>query len=282
MLRRLLVVALVAACGSSQVASTSSVHPAQPTAARLPDGPPLVTPGEHMQYKLALQGVELAVYDLGVGETTQVDGKQAVLVQSHAKTVGLGALIKVDDFFWSYVDVATGRPLRWASDEYTADGSHKEKTNADLGARESATVPVMFHLDEEAPQPEPQHLSQPDVWDMNSFMVALRSWEAPPGTALTAEVFRSRFLWHVEVQIHGKEQLTTELGDLPALRIDARTYKLERDGSRAAGNDERHFSFWISDDDGRVPLQITARTDYGDIKMTILDYQPGNGQRLRK
>lgn len=284
MSRRSSVLALLAACGSSQVVTTSPDHPKQPqpTVARLPDGPPLVTPGEHMQYKLALQGVELAVYDLAVGDTTQIDGKQAVLVQSHAKTVGLGALVKVDDYFWSYIDVATGRPLRWASDEYTADGSHKEKTNAELATRDGATVPVMFHLDEQAPQPEPQHLTQPDVWDMNSFMVALRSWEGAPGTSLVAEVFRSRFMWHVDIQIHGKEQLTTELGDLPALRIDARTYKLERDGSRAAGNDERQFSFWISDDDGRVPLQITARTDYGDIKMTILDYQPGNGQRLRK
>jgi len=73
----------------------------------------------------------------------------------------------------------------------------------------------------------------------------------------------------------------TELGELPALRFDGHTYKLGRDGKRMPGNDERHFSVWISDDDGRVPLQTTARTDYGDIKMQIIDYQPGTGQRLR-
>jgi hypothetical protein len=274
------VLAIVAGCGSSQHVEPPVVK--QPAAARLPDGPPLITPGEHMQYKLALQGVELAVYDFGIGETTQVEGKQAVLVQSHAKTVGIGALIKVDDYFSSYVDVATGRPLRWVADEYTSDGSHKEKTDADLGARSGTSVPVMFHLDEEPPQPEPQKVTQPDVWDFNSFMVALRGWEGAPGTAAVAEVFRSRFMWHVDIKIHGKEKVTTELGELPALRIDARLYKLERDGSRAPGNEERQFSVWVSDDDGRVPLQINARTDYGDMKMTLLDYQPGNGQRLRK
>jgi hypothetical protein len=278
-IRSVSVLAIVA-CGSSQ--HVESPVAKQPTVARLPDGPPLITPGEHMQYKLALQGVELAVYDFGIGDTTQVDGKQAVLVQSHAKTVGLGALIKVDDYFSSYVDVATGRPLRWVADEYTSDGSHKEKTDADLAARTGTTVPVMFHLDEEPPQPEPQHVTQPDVWDFNSFMVALRGWEGAAGTAVVAEVFRSRFMWHVDIKIHGKEQVKTELGDLPALRIDARLYKLERDGSRAPGNEERQFSVWVSDDDGRVPLQINARTDYGDMKMTLLDYQPGNGQRLRK
>jgi hypothetical protein len=88
-------------------------------------------------------------------------------------------------------------------------------------------------------------------------------------------------MWHTEVTIRGKEKLVTELGDLPALRIDGKTYKLRRDGARAPDDSERQFSMWISDDDGRVPLQIKAITDYGDLKMQIVDYQPGSGQRLR-
>jgi hypothetical protein len=278
-MRSLPIWALVSACGSHHVDPVS----VPPPIAHLPDGPPLITPGEHMSYKLALQGVELAVYDLAIGEKADVGGKPAILVQSHAKTVGLGALVKVDDFFTSYVDVASGRPLRWVTDEYTTDGAHKERTDANLAGRANDSVPVLFHLDEETPAPEPQHVSQNDVWDFNSFVVALRSWEGAAGTAVVAEVFRSRFMWHVDIKIHGKEKVVTELnGEMPALRFDAHLYKLERNGTRDAGSDERQFSIWISDDDGRVPLQIVAKTDYGDIKMSILDYQPGNGQRLRK
>ncbi|HMG24760.1 MAG TPA: DUF3108 domain-containing protein, partial [Kofleriaceae bacterium] len=95
------------------------------------------------------------------------------------------------------------------------------------------------------------------------------------------EVFRSRFLWHVEIAIGGKEKLVTELGELPALRIEGHTYKLRRDGTRTADDAERRFTMWISDDDGRVPLAIKAVTDYGDLMMQIVDYQPGTGARLR-
>ena len=123
--------------------------------------------------------------------------------------------------------------------------------------------------------------SQPVVWDYNAFLLALRSWEGPPGSTLSLEVFRSRYLWHVDVKIHGKEALVTELGDLPALRIDGRTYKLSRKGERDRESAERTFSMWISDDDGRVQLEIRATTDYGDLKMKIVDYQPGTGKRLR-
>jgi hypothetical protein len=119
------------------------------------------------------------------------------------------------------------------------------------------------------------------VWDYNAFMLVLRSWEGPPGESRSFEVFRSRWLWHVDVTIHGKENLVTDLGDLPALRIDGRTHKLDRTGARDAGSPERSFSMWISDDDGRVPLEIKAVTDYGDLRMRIVDYQPGTGKRLR-
>jgi hypothetical protein len=280
--RRLVLVAL-AACGSHATA------PARPTTAQvaaashagLVVGPPLATPGEHMTYTLALQGLDLAVFDLTVGEVQPLGDKRALVVQSHAKTVGLGALVKVDDAFASWIDITTGRPLRWACDEYAKNGQDKEKTDADFAARSGQRQPITFHLNDDPPGPEPQRVSLPDVWDYDSFLIALRGWEGPVGTRLTAEVLRSRFLWHVEMTIHGKEELSTALGNLPALRLDGHTYKLDRDGQRAVGSDARDFSVWISDDEGRVPLQVAAKTDYGDIKMSITDYQPGTGQRLR-
>lgn len=236
-----------------------------------------------MQYKLSLQGVELATYELGIGDATDVAGKQAIVVQGHAKTVGFVSFIAtIDDHFTSWVDVTNGRPLRFQTDEY-ASGSKTDIEHAviDLAGRTGNTVSVTFHLNDAPPREEPQLASQPVVWDYNAFLLALRAWEGAPGSALAFEVFRSRYLWHVDVTIHGKDTLSTELGELPALRIDGRTYKLDRKGVRDPGSTERKFSMWISDDDGRVPLEIRATTDYGDLKMRIIDYQPGTGKRLR-
>jgi hypothetical protein len=276
---------LLAACASHT--ATSAPAAAAGSAARpasaLGAGPPLATPGEHMQYKLSLQGVELATYELGIGDVTDVGGKQAIVVQGHAKTAGFVAFIAtIDDHFTSWVDITNGRPLRFQTDEY-ASGSKTDIEHAviDLAGRTGNTVSVAFHLNDAPPRNETQLSSQPVVWDYNAFLLALRAWEGAPGTALAFEVFRSRYLWHVDVSIHGKDTLTTELGELPALRIEGRTYKLDRKGARDAGSAERKFSMWISDDDGRVPLEIRATTDYGDLKMKIVDYQPGTGKRLR-
>jgi hypothetical protein len=236
-----------------------------------------------MQYKLSLQGIELATYDIAIGEVVDLAGNPAVVMQGHAKVSGFAAfLANIDDHFTSWVNVASGRPLRFQTDEY-ASGSkvNIEHSVVDFAGRSGNTIPVTFHLNDAQPAPEPQTVSQPTVWDYNGFLLALRSWEGPPGAALSVEVFRSRYLWHAELTIRGKDKLVTELGGLPALRIDGRTYKLDRKDQRDRGSEERVFSMWISDDDGRVPLEIKATTDYGDLRMRIVDYQPGSGPRLR-
>lgn len=250
---------------------------------KLHDGPPLVTPGEHMQYSLSLKGVDLATYEIGVGDVTDLAGARTIVVQSHAKTTGLASFVAtIDDRFTSWIDVATGHSRRFQTDEYSSGSSTDvEHTVIDLAARSGNAIPTSFHVNDQPGKDEPQQVSSPVVWDYNAFMVALRGWEGPPGSALALEVFRSRYVWHVDVKIAGKEPLVTKLGELPALRIEGTTYKLTRAGERAPNSDQRQFTLWISDDDGRVPLQIVATTDYGDLKMAITDYQPGTGARLK-
>jgi hypothetical protein len=237
-----------------------------------------------MSYRVQLQGVELAAMTFEVGEVAEVAGKPAIVVQGHAKSVGLASMVaKVDDTFTSWIDVATGRSRRFETTEYaTGSKTDIEHTTIDIAGRTDAGIPISSHDNDNPATAEIQKASMPEVWDYNTYMIALRSWEAAPGAAITIEVFRSRYLWHVDIKIGKKQRLTTELGDFPALRFDAHAYKLDRAGGKYPNSDERDFSIWISDDDGRVPLKLVARTDYGDVKMEIVDYQPGTGQRLRK
>lgn len=278
---RLAAVCLLVACGTAPATSTTP-QPAPVAADRFASSPPLVTPGEHMSYRLQLQGMQLATYDLAVGEITAIGGKKAIVVQSHAKATGLAQVVaKVDDYFTSWIDTETGRPLRWSTDEYATKGSDKERTDARFFERQGDVVPVDFHLNDAPPVPEPQTVSLPDVWDYNAFLVALRTWDAPVGSTLTAEVMRSRYMWHVEMKVVGKTKLVTALGEFPAVQLDGHTYKVDRKNVKVADSEPRDFSIWVSDDAGRVPLRILGHTDYGDIEMKIVDYSPGNGQRLR-
>ena len=275
---RLLLVLVIGACGSKRAEPIV----AGGTAAKLPDGPPYVTPGERISYQLQIGGMNLATYDVGVGTVEQVGTRRAIVVQSHAKSQGLVSMVaNLDTTFTSWIDVENGRPLRWTVEERRPDGSLKEGADARLSERKDDQIPVEVRLPDAAPTIEMQKVSMPDVWDYNALVIAVRAWEPKAGSTVTAEVMRSMYLWHVTVIVRGEETVTTEIGDFPALRIEGISYRLRRDGTRDAGAPERNFSLWISNDDGRVPLQSVAQSDYGDIKMTLVDYQPGNGNRLR-
>jgi hypothetical protein len=275
---RVVLVAVLAACGSKRA------EPIAPggAAAKLPEGPPFVTPGERISYQLQIGGMNLATYDVGVGEIDEVDGHRGIVVQSHAKAQGLVSMVaNLDTTFTSWIDVGTGRPLRWTVVDREADGSLKESADARLALRQGDQVPVETRVGEKPAVTEMQKLSMPDVWDYNALVIAFRAWEPKQGSTVSAEVMRSMYLWHTTVVVRGEENVVTELGDFPALRFDGLSYRLRRDGTRDAGAPERNFSLWISNDDGRVPFQSSAQTDYGDVKMTLVDYQPGNGNRLR-
>jgi hypothetical protein len=277
---------LLIGCGHR---GTSSVAPAPAAAATtgavaLPIGPPLVTPGERMTYRMSLRGMEVAAYMIEVGEIGPLASRQAIVVQTHAKSTGIASMVtKLDDRYASWIDVQTGRPLRFQTDELeTETDKELEHVVVELAGREGNVIPIAFRINNDPPTPEAQQVTREDVWDYNAFLIALRGWEAPVGATLRLEVFRSRHLWQIDVRVAGKTQLVTELGELPALRFDAHATKLDRNGGRFPSTPERDFSIWISDDDGRVPLQTTAATDYGDITMVIVDYQPGTAARLRR
>jgi len=250
------------------------------TTSGFPVGAPRVDQGEQFSYVLELQGVELATYDFAVAGTEAVGDKQAIVVKSHAKAIGFVKMVaNVDDFFTSWIDASTGRPLHWVSDEFATKSTDRERTDVHFDQRQGDQVPVNFHINSDPDKAEPQKVTFPEVWDYNSLMIAFRSWEAPVGATVTGEVFRSRFMWHYTIKIHGKETLSTKIGDFPALRIDGHVFKVDRAGTAIAADDERDFSIWVSDDAGRVPLLIVAKTDYGDIKMSITNYDPGAAGR---
>lgn len=236
-----------------------------------------------MSYRLSAKGLELAAFTLGVGEFAELGGRRTVMVQAHAKARGLVNMVaRVNEQFTSWLDVETGRSLRFQSTEFEKNSTRAiENSLADLLAREGDTIPISLQREDQQPVAEPQKVSARDVWCYGGFLIALRSWEARPGTRLSVEVLRGRWLWRVDVEVRGRENLSTDLGELPALRFEGRSYKLDRGGKLFPNTPSRVFSVWISDDGDRVPLKVVSGTDYGDITMEIVDYQPGTGSRLR-
>jgi hypothetical protein len=278
----ILALAVLGACGH-HAAPPPPVEPLVPgatapiaAAAGFPEKPPFVGPGERMTYRLSTHDLDVATYTLAIGEVTQLDGVDVVVVQAGVETSPLVSMVKnVADNFTSWIDVETSRPVLFRSTELADDESEVESTDATPGRIVDGSYAVTVTRSGEVDRVERQVVGDLPMFDFNGFLIELRSWAPAPGTSASADVLRSRFVWRTTVTMAGYEEVVTELGQLPAVRIDGQSQRVGRDGQLDPKSDIRHYQLWISDDADRVPLQIVARTDYGDLRMDIIDYQPG-------
>jgi Protein of unknown function (DUF3108) len=290
---------LLVTCAACATAVAAPAPPAKGTSAPLALGgrPPLARPGEVWTYRLAVGGVEVAEYAV---EVLEVDGK--LEVRSMIKTSGVAALLKkVELRLSSTLDPASGRPLRFRSEERAGKGA-LERADARLAEAKHGVLPVAVRRGDSAEEVVEWQKVRGPTWDLNSVMVGLRQLDGARGSQLEIDAFRSRHVWRTTLTelrsqvgprtfchsttssaespwrttltLRGRERVATELGTVSARRIDGRTYGLRRGGERS-DDPERSFSVWISDDADRVPVLLTGVTDYGTIRMELTSYSPG-------
>ena len=282
-------VAASAGCGGRAVTHPSSASPGAGSwsaAAAVPvafaEEAPFVVPGERMTYRLSIFDIEIAAFSIAVGEVAPLAGHSAVVVQAGAQSSGImSAIKKVAADFTTWIDVKTGKPLLFrASESAGADDDAIEKSEAQFADASNGKFQVVTQNENEAELDEWQTVVTAP-FDLPTFLMALRGITATPGEHLTADVMRSRFMWRTQLTVVGSESVVTELGELPVIRFDGVNRRVRRDGTVDPNSDERHYSIWISDDEDRVPVLVVAKTDYGDIKMEIIDYTAGGSANLR-
>ncbi len=280
----LLAAALVLGCSG-----TSKSAPAVPTGAgsgttAFPTvGPPFVVPGERMTYRVTAHEMTLAAFAIEVGKPTTFHDRPSIVVQAGAEATGVAALVKpIKAEFATWLDTKNGEPLLFRVTETAGRGDETVESNE---ARFTDIAEGKFPIATKRPDGteilETQDLVQPQKpIDTMTFLLALRGWDGRDGETHKIDVVRSRYLWRTTVELVGRTSVVTDLGQLPAVKFAATTARIMRDGSLDKGTDPRHFTVWVSDDADRVPLLLVAESDYGDIRMEIVDYAAGNGPNL--
>jgi hypothetical protein len=276
------------ACGGGKAVRSDSAGAGKlgwtDPAAGAPDlavSPPFAAPGEQMAYRLSLHRVEVAAFSIVVGGVTEAHGRRVLPVEAGVQSTGIAALVKkVRTEFASWIDIDTGRPLLSRVTETAGvDDPSIETSEARYHAARPGTLPIAL-IEGEAEKVEEQVVAGATVWDVPSILLHLRGWKGEVGDELTAEVVRSRYIWRSRLRIAARESVVTELGSLPAVRIEGVARRVLRDGTWEPNGARRNFSVWISDDADRVPVLIVAHTEYGDVRMQLVEYRPGSAPNL--
>jgi hypothetical protein len=262
---RLLLAVVLAGCAGAEAT------PAPQTAAAQAKHEPTLGlyPGEAMAYDVQLGGVLVGEAQLAVGDVGMVDGRRALVVKSRAATAGAAALVRnIVDEATTVMDADTGRPL--SVETLVVMGDKRIAATATFSGN---TANVTYRRSAEAaPQTSRIDFGTNLLHDAHSAMAQLRGWKAAPGTTRTVFVIGGRRLWRVDVTYAGEATIGSVLGNRRAVLYDGIAYRARRDLTVESKVPTRTFRVWLSDDADRVPLQVTGKTELGDVVMTLTDY----------
>lgn len=267
-----LIVLSWAACGGSyrNPSHVETYSPGPTLAPRLDVKAPLFVSGEQLTYELSLRGVVGGEALTRMGDKGDIDGRDGIVIHSSVETVGLVAFIKqIRDDVTTWVDINTGHPFGLAADvkfgekeasietDFRKDKDHIVLQYSRKGSR-------LVKLRQRVPK---GHF----IEDVHSAMGLVRGWTAKTDTKATMFVLSGRRLWRNRIRITARENIETKLGKRKAFRIDGVAQRVNTKLADETKKKPRFYSVWVSDDAYRLPLLVLARTEYGDVRVELVD-----------
>jgi hypothetical protein len=267
-------VASVAGCGSSvpPVALTAEAQPFTGAPVPLEVADPFFVAGESMYWELSLHGVVGGEAVISVGNPGLMDDRRAIVVRSRVQSSGVARLIKkINDDVTTWIDLGSSLPIHISSKlefghRATEIETHFRENRTGFDYQYQRRGKPLRVLAQRIPVAVPVH-------DAHSVLGVLRAWEPCDGTRAYFYVVGGRRVWHNTIVFTGREAIRTAMGTFPAIRIDGVATRLNRRLAVDTRKKPRAYSVWFSDDANRVPLRMTAQTEYGPVRAELVDYE---------
>lgn len=104
--------------------------------------------------------------------------------------------------------------------------------------------------------------------DDSSAMLQMRGWDLTPGNQYPLLVNSKGKLYYIEMKVAERTSIRSKFGQRDAYRIEPVNAYPEGKLFREGGN----FTFWISDDEERLPLRFDVKINIGTLSMMLEDY----------
>ncbi|MBN2358625.1 MAG: DUF3108 domain-containing protein [Deltaproteobacteria bacterium] len=227
---------------------------------RLPFGP-----GEELGYVISIGGIYAGRVDLKIGASESLTDHLVYPATAHADTNSFfSKMSKVEGHQTSYFTPEGVIPLTMFARSHLGDVQRDESASFDI-QRHTADATLVYPKREWRGTVE----GGAPIQDVLSVVYFARSRELAEGQDYCVELYYGKRLWVVRGRVVGRELVSTPAGPYRALKI---TGEAARDGLPAL---VRPLTVWISQDDDRLPLQLTSPSAYGEIEVKIDQFRRG-------
>lgn len=188
-------------------------------------------------------------------------GRPVHHVIGKGKSTGLLHLFfKVDDTYETYIDKASGAPLRFI--RKIDEGGHTKDIQIDFDHRDNTAL--VFNRKHGTKK---SFEVQENVQDMLSAFYYLRNHldvqGLEPGSMFSLNMFFDNENHDFKLKFLGREIINTELGKMAALKF--KPYVM----AGRVFREEESLTIWVSDDKNRMPLKIRAELAVGSLEADL-------------
>ncbi len=219
-------------------------------------------PGEKLTYKVSWSTIidaGIAVMEVRAGKTN--DGRPTYELVSTTHSVGVLELAyPVRDQVTSIVDAGELYSLSFDLREH--HGKKKRSRHMDFDPVKGTARDV---VNEDPPETFPV---PPRIQDALSSLYYVRTLpEFTSGKAIVVDVHDSGKNWAVEIQVLGKERISTPAGEFNTIKV--KTYP------RYEGvfTNKGEIYIWFTDDERKIPVLMKSEISIGSIVATLTEMQ---------
>ena len=221
-------------------------------------------PGEILTYDVSWSDIVTAgIAVMEIKEGTLPDGKQVLrfIVTTHSAGM-VDKFYRVNDRLESVFD-----PKIMQSLTLSLDASHGKKKRRRELVFDHVQKTVVSRLNDDPPET----IIIPDqVQDALSSLYYLRTRDdLIVGTTIVIPVHDSGKNWSVEVQILGRDNVTTSAGKFTTIKV--RTFPTYEGVFMSKGE----IFIWLTDDSRRIPVLMKSTISIGSIVSTLRKIEPG-------
>ncbi len=265
---------LFASCGagaSAPLAVESIALPKLPAVTIKPQKT-LFIPGENMSFEISLRGVLGGTAVVAVGQPGYMDGTSAIVIRSRVQSAGVIAAIKqVRDEIVTWVDLETGVVMK--HEAASKFGDKEAIIASNFGSGKPGPFPLDYQRKGKANMTVVQALPKEALaFDIHAILGLLRAMDVEDGDTESFFLLSGRRLWRSSLEVGAHETIKTATGRHPAIRFDGVAQRVNRALGDVKKKKPRNYSVWLSDDANRLPLLVMATTEYGDLRVELVEY----------
>lgn len=219
-------------------------------------------------YRFAWSGITAGESEIRFSK----DGSDRYLTETTAKSVGLARkLWKFDAKHSARSDATTLRPIEM----HQIDTVRPKKTTTDLKFGPDGVISTR-HIAQPSGEMGPPRIRQfksPNIFDLQTAILYLRSQPLKEGDVHRIVVFPTRSAYLATVTVVGREKVSVPAGNYEAIKLDLQLRKVGKNRELEPHRKYRRGAIWISNDSDRLFLRAETQIFIGAVTAELKSVQ---------